>query len=146
LPHTSEKVKRLCDSCQVCAKIKPCFYWPKAETLVKASSPWERLAMDFKRPVKGPCPYLLVILDEYSRYLFVYPCKSLSSEMVIKCLLNLFCIFGFPRFIYSDRRMSFMSKETKAFLNDHGIYTSYTSPYHPKKTRNASAPTKQFGE
>ena len=88
--------------------------------------------MDFKGPVKGPRSYLLVIIDEYSRYPFVYPCKNLSSSIVIECLSSLFCTFGFPEFIHSHRGESFVSKELKPFLSDRDIATSYSSPYHPQ--------------
>ena len=88
--------------------------------------------MDFKGPVKGPRPYLLVVIDEYSRYPFVFPCKSMTSEVVTECLSSLFRLFGFPNFIHSDRGMSFMSRDLKLYLNERGIYTSYSSPYHPQ--------------
>ena len=132
LPYTSEETKQVWQNCTVCAKVKPRFYQTKRETVVKATRPWEKLAMDFKGPVKGPRSYLLVIIDEYSRYPFVYPCKNLSSSTVIECLSSLFCTFGFPEFIHSDRGGFFVSKELKAFLNDQDIATSYSSPNHPQ--------------
>jgi len=55
----------------------------------------------------------------------------MSSETVIDSLSE-FCLFVFPNFIHSDRGMSFMSKEIKLFLNERGIYTSHSSPYHPQ--------------
>ena len=39
LSYTSEDVKTICRNCQTCAEIKPRFYRPKTETLVKASKP-----------------------------------------------------------------------------------------------------------
>ena len=132
LPFTSEETKRACQTCEICAELKPQYYRVKGQTLIKATRSWERLAMDFKGPVKGPRPYLLVIIDEYSRYPFVFPCKNMSSETVIECLSTLFCMFGFPNFVHSDRGLSFVSKNVKRFLNERGIATSYSTPYHPQ--------------
>jgi len=79
---------------------------------MKATRPWERLSMDFKGPVRGPKSHLLVIIDEHSRYPFVFPCKNTS---VIECLSNLFCLFGFPAYMHSDRGSSLVSRELKEF-------------------------------
>nr|XP_026689430.1 uncharacterized protein zf(cchc)-8 isoform X4 [Ciona intestinalis] len=132
LPFTSEETKQVCRSCQTCAEVKPRFYKPQEGTLVKSIQPWERLSIDFKGPVRGRNPYLLIVVDEYSRYPFVFPCKSLSSTVVIECLSQLFCLFGFPAYIHSDRGASFVSKETKEFLFKRNIATSTSTPYHPK--------------
>ena len=132
LPFTSEGTKQVCQNCNFCAEVKPRFYITKRETSVKATRPWERLAVVFNGPVKGSRSYLLVVIDEYSRYPFVYPCKNLSSSTVIECISSLFCTFGFPEFIHRDCGGSFVSKELRAFLSELGIATSYSSPYHPQ--------------
>ncbi|XP_076805037.1 uncharacterized protein LOC143448952 [Clavelina lepadiformis] len=56
----------------------------------------------------------------------------MSSDTVIDCLSDLFCLFGFPAYIHSDRGSSFMSRELKDFLMARGIATSYSTPYHPQ--------------
>ena len=85
LPFSMEDVKRTCSSCRVCAELKPRFYIPQKGTLIKATQLFERIAIDFK----GPLPtctrnmYLLVIVDEFSRFPFCYPCPNMYSETVI---------------------------------------------------------------
>ena len=132
LLYTSEETKSVCQSCTICAELKPRFFHPETLTLIKASRPWERLSMDFKGPVKGPRPYLFIVLDELSRYPFTFPCKNMTSQTVTDCLSTLFCLFGFPTFIHSDRGTSFLSLDLKQFLAEHRISTSYSSPYHPQ--------------
>ena len=85
--------------------------------MVKAIWPWDRVSVDFKEPVRGPRPYLLIIADEYSRFPFVFPCKNMysSTVIVIDCLSSLFCLLGFPCSIHSDRGASFVSLETRNF-------------------------------
>ena len=135
LPYGAEEVKRMTTACPVCSEVKPRFYKPKETlNLVKSTQPMERLGMDFK----GPLPtcsknrYLLTLIDEYSRFPFAFPCSDMTSATVIKCLNQLFTIFGMPSYIHSDRGPSFMSEELKSFLHEKGIVTSRSTPYNPR--------------
>ena len=76
--------------------------------------------------------YILTIVDEYSRFPFAFPCRDVSSETVIKCLVHLFSLFGMPGFVHSDRGPSLISTELRTFLNSRGIATSRTSAYNPR--------------
>ena len=134
LPYSIEDVKSMTKGCKVCSVCKPQFYRPPDAHLVKATQPFERLNLDFK----GPLPsnnknvYFLQVIDEYSRYPFVYPCSNLRADTIIKCLSDLFSLFGMPMYIHSDRGSSFMSYELKQFLTSKGISTSRTTPYNPR--------------
>lgn len=93
----------------------------------------ERLSIDFKGPLPTSTnnPYLLTVIDEYSRFPFAFACPNMSSSTVIKCLDQLFTLCGTPGFVHSDRGASFMSRELKEYLSQKGIATSRTTPYHP---------------
>ena len=71
------------------------------------------------------------MIDKFSRYPFVFPCKNVSSKSVIDCLNKIFCLFGFPSYIHSDRASSFTSSELKSYLVARGITSSRSTPYHP---------------
>ena len=134
LPFSVEDVKRVTSSCRVCAECKPQYYRPPTSHLIKATQPFERLNVDFK----GPLPtssrnrYLLTVVDEYSRFPFAFPCPDMSAQTVIKCLCELFSVFGMPAYIHSDRGTSFMSSELKEFLTSRGVAVSRTTPYNPQ--------------
>ena len=53
LPHSTDDMKRLCASCEVCSELKPQFYRAETGTLIKATQPMERLSIDFKGPLKS---------------------------------------------------------------------------------------------
>jgi len=91
--------------------------------------------------VRGECPYLLVAVDEYSRFPFVFPCKMKSST-VIACLSSLFCVFGFPSCVHSDRGSPFVSQVMRTFFSARGISFSTSTAYHP--TRNSQC--KRFNQ
>ena len=112
--------------------LTPRFYRPTQEHLVKATSAWERVSVDFKGPVltstKGN-RFLLVVVDEYSRFPFAFACKDTSAS-VVKCLSTLFSLFGFPSYVHSDRGTAFLSRELKDYLHSRRIATSHSTPYH----------------
>ena len=91
-----EEVKRMTNACVTCNECKPRFYKPVTTPLIKATQPFERLNLDFKGPLPSTSPhrYLLDIVDEYSRFPFAFPSKDVSTPSVIKCLTQLFSIFG----------------------------------------------------
>lgn len=133
LPFSADDVKTVVSACDICAKLKPSFYRPSSTTLISALNPFDRISIDFKGPLPSNTNnrYLLIIVDEYSRFPFAYPCKDITSQTVIRCLTNLFSVFGLPKYVHSDRGSSFMSNEFKSFLLSHGISSSRSTPYHP---------------
>ena len=134
LPYSLEDVKWCCSNCDTCAEVRPQFFAQSHQQLVKAMQPMERLNIDFK----GPLPtasrnlFFLCVIDEYSRYPFVFPCADTSATTVIGCLEKLFSLFGTCNFVHSDRGSAFSSKQLKDYLLRKGIASSHTTPYHPQ--------------
>ena len=133
LPYTAQDVKKVVDECRTCAVCKPRYHQSPTTSLVRALQPFDRLSIDFK----GPLPetpsgnrYLLVIVDEFSRFPFAYPCKDLSSRTVIAALTDLFGIFGFPNYIHSDNGSSLIAAELKKYLLNRRIAANHSTPCH----------------
>ncbi len=133
LPYSVEEIKKMTNACRICCECKPRFHWPEKAHLIKATRAFERLNIDFKGPLpsSNKNTYFLNIIDEYSRFPFVYPCPDTSAGTVIKCLIQLFSIFGMPAFIHSDRGPSLVSQELQDFLGGKGIAMSHTTAYNP---------------
>ena len=117
LPFSTSDVKNAVSSCKVCTEIKPRFYRPNQEVLVKATQPMERLSMDFKGLVKSVSGnyYLLIIVDEFSRFPFAFPCKNMTSSVETQCLDKLFALCGTPSFVHTDNAAAFASTEFKTY-------------------------------
>ncbi|XP_064081956.1 uncharacterized protein LOC135198315 [Macrobrachium nipponense] len=133
LPFSTEDIKKVCASCRICAKLKLRFYKLQEGTLIKATQPMERLSIDFKGPVlTALCnPYLLIVVDEYSRFPYAFMCPNMNTTTVIKCLEQIFSLCGMPQYIHSDQGTSFMSRKLKTYLAQKGVATSRTTPFHP---------------
>ncbi|KRZ74453.1 Uncharacterized protein T10_6152 [Trichinella papuae] len=136
LPYTIEEIQRMTISCRVCAELKPRFFKGDSEKLIKATIPFERLNIDFKRPLPSTSSnrYTLTVVDEYSRFPFALPWPDTSSQTVSKCLTQLFYLFGKPAYIYTDCGSSFMSNDLKTCLHSLGVVTSRTTAYNPQAT------------
>ena len=90
--------------------------------------------IDFKGPVFSSKTnrFFLTVKNDFSRFLFVFPCVEVSASNVISCLLQFFSVFGRPEYIHSDRGSAFLSTELTSFLNNKGVACSTTTPYHHK--------------
>ena len=74
IPASTDDVRKVCQTCQICAEVKPQFH-KTSGVLIKATQPMERLSIDFKGPLKTSTKnkYLLILVDEYSRFPFAFP-------------------------------------------------------------------------
>ena len=133
LPYSLEEVKKMRASCSYCAELKPEYHKATQAHLTKATQPFERLNIDFKRPLPSASKnkYLVTVVDEYSRFPFAFACTDMTSPIVIKCLTQLLSIFGIPACAHSDIGPSFLSVGLKQFLHSHGISTSCATAYNP---------------
>ena len=134
LLYSLEEIKKTTSQCPVCCECKPRYHHPEKVPLIKATQPFERINIDFK----GPLPsnngnkFFLHVIDEYSRFPFVFLCPDVSITTIIKCLTSLFSIFGMPAYVHSDRGTSFMTRELQVFLRAKGVPTSRTTSYNPE--------------
>ena len=117
LPFSTGDVRKICSSCRICAELKPSFCKREESHFIKASKPFERINVDFKGPLSSSSrnKYLLVIIDEYSRFLFAFPCPNMYFSTVINCLEKLFSLCGTPQFLHSEL-LIFVRKHKKIFV------------------------------
>ena len=144
MPYSLEEVRETTRNCHTCLECKPKFYKPPQNSkIIKAMRPFERLGMDIMGPKSTSSKqnrFVLTLVDEYSRFPFAFPLKSITSEAIISCLKQLFAIFGVPGFIHTDRGSQFLSHEFESFCHSANISHSRTTPYHP----NGNGQTEKF--
>ena len=134
LAFSISEIRSVVDSCTVCRELKPRFFKPPVGQLISSTRPWERLSMDFVGPLPSSTKnrFLLVVVDEYSRYPFAFPCSQITTDVVIGHLLQLFALFGTPSSIHSDRGTQFESEKLSQFLQRNGVVKTRTTPYRPQ--------------
>ena len=93
--------------------------------------PWLNVSIDFC----GPLPsgeYLLVIVDEFSRYPVVEITRSTAADTVIPVVDKVFSLFGFPEVIKSDNGPPFQGHAWKVFLKECGVRHRRITPLWPQ--------------
>lgn len=83
----------------------------------------------------GPLPsgeYLLVVVDNFSRFFETVIMKSVTSSKVIDALQPILARFGVPYSLRTDNGTQFVSEEFKAYLSEHGIEHRKTPPLWPQ--------------
>jgi hypothetical protein len=98
--------------------------------------PWLKLSLDFC----GPLPsgdYLMVIVDEYSRYPIVEVIRSTSADVVIPEVDKVFALFGYPEVIKTDNGPPFQSRDWGRFMRMCGVVHRKITPLWPEANSQA---------
>ena len=76
--------------------------------------------------------YILVVVDVFTRFVFLFALAEKSSLCVARSLLSLFGIIGFPRVLQSDNGKEFSNEILKSVANLGGFDHRFITPYHPQ--------------
>lgn len=120
----SDRVK----TCEDCRRLLPSQPLDKFKNVDFANEPMEILCLDIF--TVSPKNYLIIV-DQYSKFFFVYHLKTLATEEVIKKLNSVFLQFGFSRMVITDGGGSFRTA-FHDFLESQSVYHRVSSPYWPR--------------
>ncbi|XP_059223013.1 uncharacterized protein K02A2.6-like [Stomoxys calcitrans] len=99
-------------------------------------APWELVHIDYAGPFEGMM--LLIISDDFSKWLDVKVTKSITASATITLLDKVFAAYGGPMMIVSDNGTNFFSAGFNNYLERVGVeYHKYTAPYHPATNAQA---------
>ncbi|ODM87732.1 Retrovirus-related Pol polyprotein from transposon 17.6 [Orchesella cincta] len=120
-PNLRRDVQRYINYCLVCQESKPPRLAPVPATSFYADAPWSMITV-----------HLFVIVDNFSRYVEMYPLRVAKTETIIDKLWQTFCRWGLPRSILSDNGTQFTSRAYGDWCKSLGISPFYISAYHPQ--------------
>ena len=127
-------VKNFITQCPCCQKnrMTPFTGSLSKYTLSVTSGPMRRLSID----TVGPFPvddegnmYILVVIDNFSRYTTLWPTKDQTGMSAAKALLKHTGVYGTPDEIQSDGGPQFYSEMVTALYNITGIQKLKSAPY-----------------
>ncbi len=101
---------------------------------ITTTAPLELVCIDFwtAEDVNNKSVDVLVITDHFTKLVCAYVCPNQTAKSVAHVLWNnLFCIYGFPARIHSDKGANFESSLIAEMLKLSGVSKSRTTPYHP---------------
>lgn len=144
-PNMFPEVREYVNRCVKCKERKPA-----NDTLrtpmggpFNVQRPFQHVYMDFL----GPYPrtklgnvYVLVLLDQLSKYPIFMPLRQANSALVCNFLeKQVFSVFNVPQSVYTDNASQFTSSTFKSFLSSLGIRHLTPPKYSPQS--NASERT-----
>ena len=131
VPGIDKKVEEVCQGCIPSLAATPRKTSEPLQMSDLPDAPWTMLSMDFC----GPFPngsYLLVVMNEYSRYPVVEIIQSLSAKTVIPVLDKIFSMVGCPVTLKSDNGAPMKSEAFRNFSNYLGFEHRKITPLWPK--------------
>jgi len=102
--------------------------------------PFQTSFIDFLGPYprfKIGCTSLLVVLDAFSKFVFIKPLRKANTKNLIEYLVDsVFCTFGVPEVVFSDNGCQFTSKEFANLLEAYGIKHVRTAIHSPQANQS----------
>ena len=139
-PNMMQEIREYVKTCDICQTRK----YPnqlKPGLLQSAEPPsavFQTLHMDFIGPLPASSggrnnKYVLVVVDELSKWPEFFPMRSATAKKVANCLEDqVFCRFGAPKTIVTDNGSQFISKTLKNLCKEWNISHKFISTYHPQ--------------
>lgn len=131
-------VKKYIMSCELCktSKTPSTILRPPMGQRTETERPFQRLFIDLIGPLprtKSGNIGILIILDHFSKFVFLKPLKKLISKPILEYLRNdVFSCFGVPEVVLTDNGSQFKSKDFESFLGKHGVKHVFTALYSPQ--------------
>jgi len=137
IQNTQDKVERFVKSCVECLIIDS--KRGKKEGLLtpidKVQEPLGTYHIDHVGPLtdtKNKYNHILAVVDGFSKFVWLYPTRSIGTDEVLNRLEKQSAIFGNPRRIVTDRGTAFTSSTFRDYCSDHGIQLLHITTGMPR--------------
>lgn len=126
IPRLEEKLKEFVSCCIPCiiSDRKAGKKEGELRPLPKGDRPLSTYHIDHVGPMTETGKayrYIFVVIDSFSKFVWLYPTRTVSAKEVLKKLGAQQEIFGNPERVISDRGSAFTSSEFQNYCNDEGI-------------------------
>ncbi|XP_068250364.1 uncharacterized protein [Palaemon carinicauda] len=131
-------IKEYVKTCTTCQKVSsPNVKVPVAplKPILVPKEPFSKIIVDCVGPLpktKRGHEYLLTALCPTTRYPFAVPLRNISAKNILKSLVSIFTVVGFPTELQCDQGTNFMSHAFKTAMKDYHITQVSSSAYHPQ--------------
>ena len=143
-------IKRIISKCEKCQLNRPQPYPEPTENIpTKVEGPFTHLGLDIIGPLvktKRNNQYIMVIVDYFTKWVEAEPTENITSQDVIRFLINVFARHGTPQIITTDNGVQFSSDMTKVFLDLYDVYVKFVTTYHPESNGLTENRNKEIGK
>ncbi|XP_061877148.1 uncharacterized protein K02A2.6-like isoform X1 [Entelurus aequoreus] len=144
-PGIDQQAETIIKTCLACQANTPVTRTEPLKMSKLPESPWHSVSADFY----GPLPsgeYLMVIVDDYTRYPVVDILHAISSSVVIPRMDNIFSMFGIPRVVKTDNGPPFNGSQFSQFAQHMGFHHRKITPLWPQANATAERFMRTIGK
>lgn len=128
-PNLDTELEDMVRACEVCQSVRNSAQAVPVQPWPIATNAWERVHLDFAE-VEGRS--LLLMVDAYSKWLEVRVMHGTSALATVEAVRSSFAAYGLPSVVVTDNGPQFRSREFQHFLEQNGVKSLFTPPYHPQ--------------
>jgi transposase InsO family protein len=103
---------------------------------IAATRPWQLVSIDLwssKVMSTSGNLYTLTVIDAFSKHAHAIPIPNKEAATVAQALIDrVFCVFGYPERLHSDRGTEFINDTLKEICKLAGTIKTATTAYHPQ--------------
>ncbi|XP_014349984.2 protein NYNRIN-like [Latimeria chalumnae] len=135
-PRMWKDVEKYCSYCIPCAMLSPPARKIQGPLPIRTSDgPWSSIFIDYidgmpRSP--GGHTHILVVVRAFTKWVEAFPITKTSAKATAKVLLDLFCRWGIPASVDSDRGPHFANEVMKQALQALGVKHHLHIPYRPQ--------------
>ncbi|XP_052792104.1 uncharacterized protein K02A2.6-like [Mya arenaria] len=144
-PKMDKMVEDLCNSCIPCLAATDKNSREPLQMTEMPKQAWDSVSMDFC----GPFPdgkYLLVLIDDFSRFPIVEIITSLNAKSVIEKLDKIFSEYGIPEILRTDNGPPMNSADFQNFSKQFGFKHRKITPIWPQANEECERFMKTIGK
>ena len=150
-PGMASQIRRIVKSCEICQLAKSGgLQHRSSQGNLKVGRPWQKVAID----LVGPMPettrnnkWILVLTDHFTRWQDALPIPDATARVVAEALdCRVFCYFGLPEEIHSDRGMQFEGEFMTELCRLWRVIKTRTTSYHPQSNGMVERGNRTLGD
>ena len=137
-PEMRKTIEEYISKCDRCQRAKPDRHarTTALRPMPVGNGPWQEIGMDFVvgLPLSEGFDAILVVIDRFSKYARYIPCHSTwnSEKLANAFVREIWCHFGLPKAITSDRDPRMASQMWKDIHKQLGIRLRMSTAHHPQ--------------
>ncbi|CAL1672464.1 unnamed protein product [Lasius platythorax] len=125
-PGLKLKIKQYIDNCIKCLSYNIASGKAEGEMQIveKDTIPFQTIHIDHFGPLEETSDkyrHILVIIDAFTKFVWLFPTKSTGTNEVIESLETLFNLLGHPKRIISDRGTAFTSQNFSKYIEENDV-------------------------
>ena len=135
-PQMDDKTEQMIKECIPCQATTPQVQRSPLKMTPLPDYPWQKVSVDFCGPFQSG-HYILLVMDDYSRYLAIEILMSTSTRATIPRLDKIFAEYGIPEELKSDNGSPFQSQEFPDFAVRLNFHHQRITPLWPEANGEA---------